>query len=839
MSTDGDLRLREAFEDLDRYLADQVAPLFVTDAVEVLLELPPEVTAEALHVWALGQSRIRSGGESIADLDYHALKKIQLFEEFALLPAERFAGFLAGVAEQLLLLAPEGEREALAHRLAYLRQMPGHATPTVGHLHRAPGTGAAAAPPAPAAAAPALSAEELRALRRFSLLLERLPASGTGAPLAEGVAPQLLVLAAAGASSAGELDARIAQLQAAGAAPAVSRELVRSLSAAIPDWVVRRGGGIDIVPSDSVEAMRRVVKHAGDGARTLERWKDLLRSAAESFNQGAYARAVTLIDLAERMLAEREVDPHGAELARGAAHTAFEPARLLAAATDPDNRVLLRRLVAFLPEWSVRELLDDLTFQPDPKQRRLLLALLEVWGGDAYVPVLDRLATAIGERSRDPNAWWYHRNLVYLLHRLPRPAEVEPKQLVELAGQFSSLDYHPSFQRETFTLLGQLPGGAGAPLLIQRLAEAERALAGNAPPPHELREMEKVLNSLAVALVRSGTAAARRALIEHGLAQRPRTGDAASRLRELAGVDLAGDREALSRLLEAARFLQPKKVLGIVVSRNEETLENIARALAGTTDPASRRLLAELAERFPEREVGRIAAAAAVGAAPPPPTPQDDTVDGDDSESFLPTPAPSESPAPRASLSGDLEVFGLPGLLQNLQQSEASGRLVLRLASGVERAALDLVEGRLSDCRCGALRGEAAFYQIFEHPSPGTFEFARESAAAVAGRPRGSELMGLLMEAMRRFDEFQRLRALVPDDGRLVPGGARPTAPPSERDGELVRQLWTRLRAGGTARELESELAVDSFRARALLAHWLEEGAASLAGSSAAGAQAG
>lgn len=838
MSTDGELRLREAFEDLDRYLADQVAPLFVTDAVEVLLELPPEVTAEALHVWALGQSRVRSGGESIADLDYHALKKIQLFEEFALLPAERFAGFLAGVAEQLLQLAPEGEREALAHRVAYLRQVPGHVTPAVGHLHRAPGAGSPAATPALAVAAPALSAEELRALRRFSLLLERLPSSSTGTPLAEGVAPQLLVLAAAGASSAGELDARLAQLQAAGAAPAVSRELVRSLSAAIPDWVVRRGGGIDIVPSDSVEAVRRVVKHAGDGARTLERWKDLLRSAAESFNQGAYARAVTLIDLAERMLAEREVDAHGAELARGAAHSAFEPARLLAAATDPDNRVLLRRLVAFLPEWSVRELLDDLTFQPDPKQRRLLLALLEVWGGDAYVPVLDRLATAIGERSRDPNAWWYHRNLVYLLHRLPRPAEVEPKQLVELAGQFSSLDYHPSFQRETITLLGQLPDGAGAPLLIQRLAEAERALAGNAPPPHEPREMEKVLNSLALALVRCGTASGRRALIEHALAQRPRTGDAAARLRELAGVDLAGDREALSRLLEAARFLQPKKVLGIVVSRNEETLENIARALAATSDPAARRLLAELAERFPEREVGRIAAFAAAGA-PPPPSSVDPPIESEESESFLPSPTPIETPAARASLSGDLEVFGLPGLLQNLQQSEASGRLVLRLASGVERAAFDLVEGRLSSCICGTLRGEAAFYQVFEHPSPGTFEFARESAASVAGQPRGTELMGLLMEAMRRFDEFQRLRALVPDDGRLVPGGARPTAPPSERDGELLRQLWTRLRAGGTVRELESELPVDSFRARALLAHWLEEGSASLAGSAGAGAQAG
>jgi hypothetical protein len=833
MSDSGDLRLRDALEELERYLADQVAPLFVTESIEVLLELPPELTAEALHVWALGQARARPGGETLVDLDYHALKKIQLFEEFALLPAERFAGFLVRVAERLLELTPETEREGLASRLAYLRQIPGVSSPTVERLHRAPATSASRAAPTAAPAA-ALSEAELRALRRFSLLLERLPAQA-GGPLAEGVAPQMLVLAAAGATSAGELEARVAQLHAAGVAPAVSRDLVRSLAAAIPDWVVRRGGGIEIVPSESVEAVRRVVQHAGDGARSLERWKEILRAAAESFNEGAYARAVTLVDLAERMVADREVDLQVADLARGSAHEAFEPARLLAAATDPENRQLLRRLVAFFPDWSVRELLDDLVFQPDPKKRRLLLALLEVWGGDAYVQVLERLATAIAESSRDPNAWWYHRNLVYLLHRLPRPAEVEPRQIVELAGRFSSLDHHPSFQRETFALLGQLPNGAGAPLLLQRLGEIERLLTGSAPPPHEPREIEKLLSALAAALVRCGTPGARRALIEHALAQRPRTGEVSVRLRELGSVDLSNDREALSRLLEAARFLQPRKLLGFVVSRNESTLEDIARALAGTTDPAARRLLAELAERFPDREVGRIAAGAAAGTLALPSAATN--VEPDESDSFVPAPPPSEMVRPRASLVGDLEVFGLPGLLQNLQQSEASGRLVLRLATGAERAALELVEGRLASCSCAGLEGDVAFYQLFEHPSPGTFEFARESAAATAGRPRGSELMGLLMEAMRRFDEFQRLRALVPDEGSLAAGAARPTTPSAEHDGELVRQLWTRVRGGVAVAALEREAGVDSYRVRSLVAHWLEEGAATLSADAAPAAE--
>jgi hypothetical protein len=839
MSGQIDGRLRDALEDLERYLADQVAPLLVADSVETLFDYPPALTAEALYHWSHTQQSLRGGGEAISDLAYHALKKIQLFEELQLLPPDRLVGFLAAAAERLIELAPELERERLASRLQFLRQ--GHAAtvPIVDRLHRAPEVGVGAAPAPAAAAVSPLSPEELRALRRFSLLVDRLPA-GAGAPggLDESVAArQLLVLAAAEASNAGELERRLARLQEAGVGPAVSRDLVRSLASAIPDWILRRGERVEIVHGESVEAVRRVVRLAGDKARTTERWKDLLRSAAESFNQGAYARAATLLDLADRMVRDGEVDAHVADLTRGSAHSAFEPARLLAAASDEQNRPILRRMVEFFPDWSVRELLDDLVFQPDPKRRRLLLALLEIWGAEAYRPVLDRLAAAITENSRDPNAWWYHRNLVYLLHRLPRPDEVDAKQVLELAGGFSTLGHHPSFQRETFTLLGQLPGGLGAPLLVQRLKDAERALAGTAPPPHEPREMEKILGSLAAPLARTGSPVAWRALIEHGLAQRPRTGDASARLRELAGVDLSADRESLSRLLEAARFLRPKKLLGFVVSRNEATLADVARALSGTSDAAARRLLADLAEQFPDREVGRIA-----GGGPPPAgaaaagSAAAAAVESDEEEAFVPTPARRPVAAPRASLSGDLEIFGLPGLIQNLQQSEASGRLVLRRTSGEERATMQLVGGRLGECRYGELEGEAAFYQIFEHPTPGTFEFAREVASTAAGRSAGVDPLALLMEAMRRFDEFQQLRVLLPDQARLRPGSVRPSTPESERDGEVVRRVWTRAREGGTVTEVERAALVDSYRVRILLAHWLEEGAVELAGAEAAAA---
>ena len=81
------------------------------------------------------------------------------------------------------------------------------------------------------------------------------------------------------------------------------------------------------------------------------------------------------------------------------------------------------------------------------------------------------------------------------------------------------------------------------------------------------------------------------------------------------------------------------------------------------------------------------------------------------------------------------------------------------------------------------------------------------------------------MEGMRRYDEYERARALVPDATVLLPTGVRPTAPPGESDGAFVRELWGRLKNGGTAAACEEAVAADGYRIRTLLAHWLQEGA--------------
>jgi hypothetical protein len=821
-----DPRLRDALEELDSYLGDRLAPALVADSVEVLLEYRPELTAEVLKSWAAAQYQARSGELPISDLLFHALKKLQILEELKLLPAESFTAFLREIAARLIALCPAAERERLETSLKFLTESRRSAGASLEHLHRAVGD-APLTSRSTAATVAQLSPEAERGLRRFSLWLDRaLPAvREAGGPVTPDLAGQMLVLAAADAASAADLEERIARLQAAGIGPAVARDLVGTLAESIPDWVIRRDRSVEAYRGGTVAAVRKVVQLAGDRARAAERWKELLSAAAKQFNLGAHGRAVTLIDLADRMALDGEVDARVAEIARGAGHEGFETAALLQATAEAQNQPVLRRLVEFFPAWSVRQLLDDLHFQPDQKRRRLVLALIEVWGLDAREAVFDRLVATVSTAGgdRDPNAWWFLRNLVYLLHRLPRAPEDDGRRELEIVAPFSQIAHHPSFQREAFQLLAQLPAGIGSQLLIQRLREAERALEGTAPPPHDVQEMWKVLHALAAALVRVGTPAARRALVEHGLAARPRAGDSAARLRELARTDLRGDPELVERLLGALRSLLPVKLLGFVVARNEETLAHVVVALSATTTPEVRAALAEITHRFPDREFGQLAAGGTIEG----PVPEVAALaPGAAARAREPlAPESSVAAAPRVSLAGDLEVFGLAGLLQTLQQSETSGRLVLRDATGRERASFELEKGGLVDCRAGRLTGESAFYQLFEVPAPGTFELVRLPAEGSTARPK-LDLMGLLMESMRRYDELQRARLLVPDTTPLVASIGKPSAPEGETDGDLLRRLWTAVRGGTTAVACEAEADVDSYRVRAVLAHWIEEGAA-------------
>jgi hypothetical protein len=320
-----------------------------------------------------------------------------------------------------------------------------------------------------------------------------------------------------------------------------------------------------------------------------------------------------------------------------------------------------------------------------------------------------------------------------------------------------------------------------------------------------------MLGLVIAGLAKQGTPSARRAIVDHGLKQRPALGDTLERLGELGGNDLAEDPELVERLLTTLRAQLPMKVLGLSIRRHEIGPVYLVRALHSTRSSAVREIFEDIAARFPNEAFGQTAAAALAGwnvaAAPP-----------------EPDVAPAGAPTPTtASLAGDLEVFGLPELLQTLAQNESSGRLLLRDRGGRPFAEIVLRKGLVRETRLRRLPMPDSFYQLLETPQPGTFEFTRQPAEALADGP-AHHVMGLLMEGMRRYDELQRARVVAPDHVLLRSTGSRPSAPADESDGVFIRELWMRVKDGSTPRQCEEAVATDAYRIRALLAHWLSEG---------------
>lgn len=122
--------------------------------------------------------------------------------------------------------------------------------------------------------------------------------------------------------------------------------------------------------------------------------------------------------------------------------------------------------------------------------------------------------------------------------------------------------------------------------------------------------------------------------------------------------------------------------------------------------------------------------------------------------------APTSS---RTRFSGSLEDMGVVDLLQTLDVSRKTG--VLRVRSGKYQAAVYFQEGQLVDAEMGRLSGEEAVYRmLIWHAGEFEVEIKAITQENVVNKP----LQTLLMEGMRRVDEWTRLAKELPELGCVV-----------------------------------------------------------------------
>ena len=813
---------RQAAFEVQRYLSDEIAPLMVADAAETLVSQPPEVAARVVAEWMSTQYRDRASAVPASDLVFHALSKLHQLAELDLVPKAAGMRCVLRAAQLLVAVCPEEERETLKLRVSRLGEAETVLTSRAEYLHGSGGGGgrpaapgqAPAEPDAPPADAVAQGARALalliRRLRRFAPA-QPAPATPSGAPAPAGVslgalAPrdvellaQVLASAALQSQTPDELEGHLARVQEHGVAASMD-DVFRALGRSVPGWTAlpdAKGNPVPVPASRSVEAMNRIVSLGRDPEEKAKRWGEMIYAAIEQLNEGRLAQAVCILEAARRLIEEKKPDATIVAQVLAQSQAAVSEAVVRRIVEVPEKHGLLRKVLEFFPVYRTEGLLSSLDGEMRRERRKLLLALLECHGPAAREVAIARLAACLSGQPPDEKGW-YRRNLAFLMRRIPRSRDDQLEHEIALLRTMIGRGEPAISAKEAIGALGQLRRPEVERILVGRLRELE----GEVASASGREEAWELMDRICAALARQGTREAVREVARHGLSRKPAFGDSMARLEHLAWLDLSVDPEQLALFVRGIRELLPSKMLGFVVKRSTHDLECMVHAISGTSTEEVRSLLAELARTFQGKPLGESVAQALAKLEPR-----------------------TRTASATEALSGDLEQFGLPNLLQSLANTGSTGELVIFDRDRVRRATLALLNGKIARIEGPRVQGAEALYQVLEKPFPGTFVFR---AVSVAGPPAGTEPLDpleVLLEGLRRHDEYQQARAVAPDGITLEAGTAAAIRPEDETDTDLTRAVWSRAAAGTPPDVCDAETPTDPFRVRRLYACWLEQGA--------------
>lgn len=803
--------IQTAIWDMQRYLLDQIPPLTASESLELLMQQPPQILMRQVNGWAQEQARLQAA--SMSDLLYHALKKIFVFSTLRLIDRAAIEKYVQALTPMALQLCPPEDRALLQTNLAAMRDAQILSAPAV---DLAKPTIGVQKPKAPAAGGK-ISDVVARSAHRLSLVIERLAQrvqpmgaapQAAAAPMV-GASPsrpdvpvaELVSMAAASAASEQELQSYIQSLRPY-TGETTSDNLFRILATSLPAWNILVPPSAGAKAPAPVEAMHKIISLTKNPLESTKRVRELLMTAVEQFNAGSLSAAASMLELADQIIAEKKIDQVTIDRIRGEAVEAISAEQLKKYTENKAKHPLLRKVLSSFPSLTREALFADLRGEQRPERRRSLLSLLEAYGAEARDLALSELEKELTLEPAEIDTY-YLRNVIYLLHRIAREGENVLKE-IELLTRATARGQSIYVIKEAVIPLGQMKSDAAVKLLTLRLAEFESMLVRK-DAFYATPEVQKLLDRIVTALARIGTPAALLTVARHGMKPNPLLGDTRARLSVLGQHDLSFDEQTVNVLVKTIREDLPSGLLGRVLSKNKVPPLPLIEALASTRSEVVEKLLGEIVERFGDQDVGRAAAAAL------------------DNLASSSTPAARES---AATLTGDLQFFELPSLIQSLAQTEATGIVTLSAKETRQTAGkLLFVGGKFGDAQCAHLRGIEALYQLLEKPVVGTFTFVPQPRESVRTKDAPQEVMSLIFEGIRRHDELKQASVVVPDEICLKAGDAKPTPDAEETDPSFIRETWIKATSGSPLREWEPQIPADSFRIRRLVARWVEEGA--------------
>lgn len=868
MVTEADPReIAEARLLLARYLSDEVAPMIFADAAEILFRAPPEVLAREIHSW-VGTQLQGPNASPVSDYLLHSARKVQNLGELELIPKEELNQYLARLQPLLISICPQHDRADLSENLSRLGVGEGEALAARISVSRSPqsstggggGGGGGGAQQAAGGYAeqastsgahqrttdqieppPEIPRQEPRGdagtaavgsddqttahIDRLNHLLDRWERVASNSPTQStaglntslagaesAILSRIIDEVATSARSSSDLNNQLRYLKDFGV-DSLGDGVIRALSGSLPDWAPSQEPSSqeeDAPPlSGAAQTMRKVMDLSKDPAELNERFRELISTAIDQFNSGSLGRAVTVIDLAKRMIAEKEVDASLAANIIDQASEKIDETQLRTFAEDEDKRLLLVRVLNFFPTLQVESLMQDLIVETRRDRRRTLLRLLMIHGDETRGRAIKILDESLS--GNVPQPWYVQRNLIYLIRSIPPSEEYDVDKEIDLLVRSSVPGGELPLLREALTALGQIDHPRSVKTLVARISDLEDVLLQKGKAAHKTSEIQSLLDTAIKALIRFDNKEARQCVVTHGLKRRPEFGNTLARLAMLNQQDLSDDPTTINRVIEAIKAELPVKVFGVSVktSRKTQNIGHLLESLSGTDIPKVRMVYDSIVRRFPGEQFANAAAKALTKL---------------DSKTAVDQPTDDDT---ITSLSGDLALFGLPNLMQNLADSRVEGILTVLDNSGNSTASITLADGMMIDAATGNLKSDTAIYQLLERPILGRFIFVNQPVEIpqTEGDATGIAVMSLLMEGMRRYDEFNRASAIIPDEGRFAATGKQPTGLPDEDDADFVNGIWVQATQGRTPIEIENEAAIDGYRVFRLFEHWVNEGA--------------
>jgi hypothetical protein len=165
-------------------------------------------------------------------------------------------------------------------------------------------------------------------------------------------------------------------------------------------------------------------------------------------------------------------------------------------------------------------------------------------------------------------------------------------------------------------------------------------------------------------------------------------------------------------------------------------------------------------------------------------------------------------------LSGDLKYFDLPFIIQTLTTSERTGTLTITNKFERVIAMLYFEAGDVLFAKLGHLRGEEAFYQLFQSQAQDAFTFKvglpplefEDSEEIV------TTTTGLLMEATRQQDELKAMKVTYVDANRVFRPQSETLLWNDEETKDLAREIWARLHRGETIAQMVRKIPTCEYR---------------------------